>query len=182
MDNCACDVNIKNTKAKLVTILTIPCNFTICLQFERITIYICTMFKFLLKIGVVGLLFASAGCSTNESNVPNVAVNLRLLVSNPDFINLNAVGGYVNLTGGSRGIIVYRYSVDEFRAFDRHCPFNADQGCRVTVNSTDIEAEDIDCCNSKFLILDGSVIEGPANQQLKPYTTSFDGNTLLIYN
>ena len=128
------------------------------------------------------MLLGSAGCNTIDSNVPNVAVNLRLLVSNPDFINLNAVGGYVNLTGGSRGIIVYRFSVDEFRAFDRHCPFNADEGCRVTVNSTDIEAEDDACCGSKFLIIDGSVIEGPANQQLKPYTTSFDGNSLLIYN
>ena len=140
------------------------------------------MSRSILKLGVIVFLVGLISCKTNDSNVPNVAVNLRLLVSNPDFINLNAVGGYVNLTGGSRGIIVYRYSVDEFHAFDRHCPFNADEGCRVTVNSTDIEAEDIDCCHSKFLIIDGSVTEGPANQQLKPYTTSFDGNTLLIYN
>ena len=140
------------------------------------------MFKQVIHILLLIAAIGMSGCNTNDSNIPNVAVNLRITVSNPDFISLNAVGGYVHITGGSKGIIVYRFDVNEFRAFDRHCPYNALDGCRVTVNSTDIEAEDDVCCNSKFLIIDGSVLEGPAALPLKQYQTSFDGNTLLITN
>ena len=140
------------------------------------------MFNRINSILFLLLLIGSAGCNTNDSNIPNVAVNLRLTIANPDFINLNSVGGFVHITGGSKGIIVYRFSVEEFRAFDRHCPYNAIEGCRVTVNSTDIEAEDEVCCNSKFLIVDGGVIGGPAALPLKQYQTSFDGNILQIFN
>lgn len=140
------------------------------------------MFKRIIFILFLPTIIGIAGCNTNDSNIPNVAVNLRLTVSNPDFINLNAVGGYIHITGGSQGIIVYRYDVNEFRAYDRHCPYNAFESCRVTVNSSGIEAEDDVCCNSKFLIIDGSVLEGPAALPLKQYQTSFNGNTLLITN
>ena len=95
---------------------------------------------------------------------------------------LLAVGGWVYITGGSRGIIVYRFSPDEFLAFDRHCTFQVEDGCRTDVDNTNITAVDSDCCGSKFLIVDGAPIDGPANIGLQHYNTQFDGNTLLITN
>jgi Rieske Fe-S protein len=38
------------------------------------------------------------------------------------------------------------------------------------------------CCNSRFSIIDGSVINGPATRPLYQYRTLFDGNALRIYN
>jgi Rieske Fe-S protein len=50
------------------------------------------------------------------------------------------------------------------------------------MDNTDITAVDEECCESKFLIIDGAPIDGPANIGLHQYNTSFDGNTLLIFN
>lgn len=140
------------------------------------------MFKWFLSVVLVIGVLGWSGCTGTNSVIPNVPVNIVLTVSNPQFINLNSVGGYVQITGGSRGIIVYRASIDEFRAFDRHCPFNVDEGCRVSVNSTSIIAVDDLCCGSEFLIVDGSITQGPATFPLKGYATSFDGNNLFISN
>jgi len=102
--------------------------------------------------------------------------------TNPEFINLNAVGGWIYVTGGSRGIIVYKSSNNEFKAYDRHCTYDSGNSCAlVSTEVTNITAKD-DCCGSKFLLSDGSVIQGPANLPLKQYQTSFDGSVLHIFN
>jgi len=118
----------------------------------------------------------------NISGIPYVPVNFQLTVANPDFARLQAIGGWVYITGGSRGIIIYRATPDEFRAYDRHCTFQVLDGCQTTVDNTDVTAVDSDCCSSKFLIIDGAPIDGPANIGLQQYNTQFNGNTLFITN
>jgi nitrite reductase/ring-hydroxylating ferredoxin subunit len=135
----------------------------------------------LILIGFV--LFSSSSCErSNPSGIPYVPVNIQLTVSNPEFVDLQAVGGWVEIGGGSMGIIIYRFSPEEFRAYDRHCTFLVDEYCRVSVDNTQITAHDADCCDSKFLLVDGAPIDGPANIGLHQYNTSFDGNSLLIFN
>ncbi len=120
--------------------------------------------------------------NVNTTGIPYAPVNFQIVVSNPDFVALQAVGGFVSITGGSRGIIIYRASPDEFRAYDRHCTFMPQEGCRVTMDDTDIFAVCTECCDSKFLIVDGSPTEGPAALGLLQYNTSFNGNVLWITN
>jgi nitrite reductase/ring-hydroxylating ferredoxin subunit len=122
-------------------------------------------------------------CKKNtESAIPYVSVNFFIYTSDPDFIDLNAVGGWTYVTGGSRGIIVYRYSNTEFRAYDRHCTYNPSNTCAlVSVDVNNIQASDV-CCGSVFSIVDGSINNGPASFPLKQYQTSFDGNKLHVYN
>lgn len=133
---------------------------------------------------MVGLfVMSSNSCDrSNPSGIPFVPVNFQLVVSNPDFSPLLAVGGHVTIGGGSRGIIVYRFSPEEFRAYDRHCTFQIDENCQVTVDGSGIVAVDNECCDSHFLLVDGAPIEGPANIGLHQYNTAFDGNTLSIFN
>lgn len=132
---------------------------------------------------VLFLIFSSNSCEKGTpSGIPYVPVNYQLTVSNPEFSPLLAVGGWLYIGGGSRGIIVYRATPDEFRAFDRHCTFQVNDNCRVNMDDTDIQAVDEECCESKFLIIDGAPIDGPANIGLHQYNTSYDGNTLLIFN
>lgn len=132
---------------------------------------------------MVTIVISSNSCQKgNQSGIPYVPVNYQLTVSNPEFAPLQAVGGWVYIGGGSKGIIVYRFSPDEFRAYDRHCTFQIEEECRVSVDNTDITAVDTDCCHSKFLLVDGAPIEGPAAIGLQQYNAQYNGNTLLITN
>lgn len=123
-------------------------------------------------------------CKKNkeEGRVPYVPVNIVLNTSDPLFVKLNAPGGWVYVNGGSRGIIIYRLSLDDFRAYDRHCSFQPEDACgKVSVNSSQIMAVD-SCCGSEFVLTDGSVAKSPASRPLTQYLTSYDGNRLLITN
>ena len=133
-------------------------------------------FIFLLTIILVNL-----NCKKQQEVVPNVSVNIYLSASDPNFINLNAVGGSAYITGGARGIIVYRKSSTEFMAYDRNCTYMPTNPCaRVDIDKSTIMATD-SCCGSKFLLTDGTVAKGPATIPLKSYRTDFDGNVLHIY-
>lgn len=128
--------------------------------------------------------FVVSSCTktNNNSGIPLVNVNINVYTNDPEFFNLNPIGGWEYVSGGSRGLIVYRKSDNEFMAFDRHCPYKPSDNCgKVIVDSTDIIAVDT-CCGSQFLLTDGSVLEGPASYGLKQYQTSYDGSVLQIYN
>lgn len=119
---------------------------------------------------------------TNNSVIPYVAVNIDIYPANPQYINLFPIGGWVYLTGGSRGIIVYHFDQDQYYAYDRHCTYQPQNSCgRVKIESDNITATD-SCCGSKFIIVDGSVLQGPAGVPLQQYQTYFDGTTLHITN
>lgn len=138
----------------------------------------------LLKFIIPGLMlmFSLSSCKKENNGIPYVVVDLYVYTTDPNFVNLNAVGGWVYITGGSRGILVYRSSNTDFMAYERHCPFEPDNTCgRVEVDSSNIIIKD-PCCGSEFLITDGLVTKGPASLALTRYQTSFDGSVLHIYN
>ena len=144
---------------------------------KKKTLYTSALFLSLL---VVSLFYA---CKKDQDNgVPAVGVDIYLYTSNPSFIDLNAVGGWTYINGGVRGILVYRKSISEFMAYDRNCTYNSSAACStVYVDNTNIIAVDT-CCNSKFSIVDGTVLQAPAAVPLKAYNTTFDGSVLHIYN
>jgi len=137
----------------------------------------------LFLITLLGTVLCLCGCKRDEDQIPNVYVNFYVNTTDPGFIDLNAVGGWVYVTGGSKGIIIYRKSVNEFMAFDRHCPYQPSDACsRCEVDTSNNLFVFDNCCGSKFLITDGSVQQSPAYVPLKAYYTSFDGLTLHVYN
>ena len=121
-------------------------------------------------------------CDKRNDDIPNVRVDILLYTSQPSFANLNAIGGWTYLNGGVRGIIVYRRNQLEFTALERNCTFDPNVSCAtVFVESNNIAAADT-CCGSRFQLLAGNVLNGPATLGLIQYNTSFDGNALHIYN
>src|SRR4051812_36182646 len=105
------------------------------------------------------------GCKKDKNNststVPIAAVDFNLYVNNPSYVSLNTVGGWVYVTGGVRGIIIYRSTSTEFKAYERNCTYQSGNACAlVSVDATNIIAADT-CCHSKFLLTDGSVSQGP---------------------
>ncbi len=133
---------------------------------------------------VVGaFLLLQSSCEQNNQNIPYVPVNFDLNLNLPSYNSLNYPGEHLILQGGSKGIVVYRYTTDEFVVLDRHSTFDVTQGCNVTVESDGITlSDDNDCSNSKWLILDGSVMQGPATLSLHRYRTNWNPPILQVYN
>jgi nitrite reductase/ring-hydroxylating ferredoxin subunit len=122
-------------------------------------------------------------CKDDENNnIPLVEVNFSINIDNPEYIDLKTVGGWVEVSGGSRGIILYRANQDEIKAYDRHCTFQPSSTCAlVSVDINNITASD-QCCGSTFSIVNGSVTNPPASVSLKNYGTRLDGNVLFVFN
>lgn len=137
------------------------------------------------KILIVGILLTVflSNCkkASNTSEIPYVRVYFRITLADPQFNKLNAPGGFVYVTGGSRGIILYRASLDEIVALDRHCTYRVGDYCRVAVNASQVVAAD-SCCGSEFVLTDGSVIKGPAGYSLQRYQAVFDGSGVTVSN
>jgi hypothetical protein len=131
-------------------------------------------------------IFFFQGCKKVKNvPVPNVPVEVIINLTLPSYAPLINVGGWCYVTGGSRGIVVYRRSLDEFVAFDRHSSATPNESSCVNpiIVSTTNALELIDECSSaKFSLYDGSAITG-SDFGLRQYQTFFDGNSSLrIYN
>lgn len=122
-------------------------------------------------------------CQDEENNnIPLVEVNFQYNINNPDYVDLQVVGGWVEVFGGSRGIILYRVSETEIKAYDRHCTFDPSNTCGlVSVDPTNTTATDA-CCGSSFLLINGSVAQPPATVPLKSYTAIFNDPILTVTN
>jgi len=122
------------------------------------------------------------GCKNQYEGIPNVNVNVFINIQNPQYQNLSGMGSWAYIEGGSKGIIVFNLDNDNFLAYERHCPYQPENTCsKISVDETNLFAVDT-CCSSKYQLIDGSVIDGPATLPLKRYNTSFDGNIVNIWN
>ncbi|MDZ7774787.1 MAG: hypothetical protein U5L09_03800 [Bacteroidales bacterium] len=70
------------------------------------------------------------GCSDYQQckRIETGPVDITIYPNSTEFQELNVVNGYVHLTSRppSKGIIVYRYSQDQFKAYERSCPHAPD--------------------------------------------------------
>ena len=134
---------------------------------------------------LLAILFAP-GCKKERNvDVPLVNVDITINVNLPAYNALAVTGGWLYINGGSEGLIVYRKDADEFTALDRHCTYHPEDLCRVYVDDSQVIARDTvstDHCGSAFLLMDGSVVQGPAALGLKQYHTTFNGTSLRIFN
>ena len=132
-----------------------------------------------------GLLLLSSKCNNqNQHPVPFVPVDITIDMQLPSYSNLQGVGGWTYLNGGSRGIIVYRKAIDEFVAFDRHAPSDPEGSCPIALypdNQNFLQFID-SCNNAVFSLYDGSPVSNSIFG-LRQYATQFNGNNLLrVYN
>lgn len=139
----------------------------------------------LLLVICFGLLLLSSKCNNqNQHPVPFVPVDVTIDMQLPSYSNLQGVGGWTYLNGGSRGIIVYRKAIDEFVAFDRHAPSDPEGSCPIALYPDDQNfLQLIDSCNNAvFSLYDGSPVSNSIFG-LRQYATQFNGNNLLrVYN
>jgi nitrite reductase/ring-hydroxylating ferredoxin subunit len=137
-----------------------------------------------LTLFILLLVFLQPQCKKDSqpNEIPIVAVNIAIDPNSTEYIRLNSINGWEYLTGGYRGIIVFRSSTNGFMAFERACPYDWNSTTtRLLVDSSGITTY-CPSCKSKFILLDGSPYGGPSPYPMKQYQTTYNGATLYIYN
>ncbi len=134
--------------------------------------------RYFIPLLLVCVLTALAGCDKDrEHPVPYVHVQFDFNIIH---YNLNSVGSSHQFSqhesGGYRGIVVYRLSMDEFKAYDRACPCDPHH-CTVSISADNPVLVTDPCCGSTFLLMDGSLVEGDAQFPLKEYRALFNPGT-----
>lgn len=137
---------------------------------------------------LVFLLVNTSSCKKDEEYVPIYHVNFKIFIDQPQYANLHAPGNSMilnnNVIGENNtphGIIVYRLSMDEFKAYERTCTYEPEKGCLVQIDSSGITAT-CPCCKSEYLLIDGYPTDGKAELPLWEYRTIFNGQELFVYN
>ena len=105
--------------------------------------------------------------NNNNNNSGEVVVDL----TSSAFADLGSVGGYAY----KGDIIIIRSGESQYVALSK---IWTHQGCTVLYNAAD---NDLPCpCHGSLYSISGSVINGPAPNSLKKYSTKIDGNNLII--
>ncbi len=130
----------------------------------------------------LGIMFFSSCGKENFHPVPNVMVDIRINIENPSYAALNTVGNSVSVSGGYRGIIIYRVGLNEFTAFDRSCPHHPWEQCAVVNGQLGQPFAKCDCCQTTYQLLDGSKFSGPSLFPLRAYRVTFLHPFLSINN
>ena len=128
--------------------------------------------------------FFSCNDNSNEFNtiLPERPVNQTVFLNNPEFINLQVVGGWAYTSGGISGIIIYHSGINTFVAYERSAPHLTPQACSqmAVKNSLTMECA---CDDSVFSILNGAPMTDGVNYAAKQYRVLNTGpNTLQITN
>ncbi|MEO8150624.1 MAG: hypothetical protein ABI723_23535 [Bacteroidia bacterium] len=131
-----------------------------------------------------------SSCKKGNQVIDQVPVDTYVYLNQPLYVNLNVINGWVYISGGVKGIIVY-HGIDGYKAYDRSCTYDPKTACNpsIYVSSDNITCIDscctgTACCGSKFIISDGGPISGPATIALVQYQTQLnsDGSQLHIFN
>lgn len=114
--------------------------------------------------------------------LPVVSVNQTIFLNDPEYINLQVVGGWAYSSGGISGIIIYHYSTNSYIAFERSAPHLSAQYCsKMTVKNGIIMF--CSCDDSEFNILNGAPLTDGIEYSARQYRVSLvNSSTLQITN
>ena len=130
----------------------------------------------------VAISVVSCNSKPYNPNTPDANIDFTIYPNSLEYHELNIVGGwmYVSAQLPSYGIIIYRYNLEEFKAYERKAPNNP-YACENNRLIVDFPFVMDTCIDYKYSILDGSIIEG-TGYNLIEYFTQFDGSALRVYN
>ncbi|RPD96019.1 hypothetical protein EGM88_11170 [Aureibaculum marinum] len=124
------------------------------------------------------------GCSDTESYnnpyLPDVAVNQTVYLNNPSNNDLLFDGGYVEISGGIKGIVVYHGASDIFYAYDLACPNSEPNSCvKMTVDGLNMICS---CDDTQYALALGGTPQNGGKYGAKEYKVINNGQSLLITN
>ncbi|MBK5278247.1 MAG: hypothetical protein JJE09_05220 [Bacteroidia bacterium] len=131
----------------------------------------------------ISILLVMVACQPDLSDDPIPYIPFNEIIINlsfPEYATLRTDGGYKEVNGGVRGIIVYRVNATSYNAFERNCSFHPNDACAtVNIHSSSLYMTD-PCCGSTFDFSDGNPSGGVAWRPLRKYRTQLTGTTLSI--
>ena len=138
---------------------------------------------------IVGVVILQS-CGKKDEVVPNVRFKVYIDLTQPQYSgNVFSVNTLVNdpisgvtMQAGISGIIVYNVGANRYNVFERYCPHDKDNKCKVSLAQDDSERSVCNCCKTEYLNMTGEVIEGASKYGLKQYRASREGNYLIISN
>ncbi|MBC7388900.1 MAG: hypothetical protein H7329_06805 [Opitutaceae bacterium] len=138
---------------------------------------------------LIVLTFFYVSCKKKKSDDPaNVIctyvptyIDTVVNITDIKLMSLKTVG-YAYVKASNRGIIIYKVSDTEYRAFDRASSYKmAEVGCQLKVDPSVFFMRDT--CSGSAFDFNGNVIKEPAICPLLQYSTSFiDGERIRIYH
>lgn len=133
-----------------------------------------------IRIFLLLVLLIAVSCKKNRNHpVPSIPFDIAINISLPSYTELQSVGGWTTVNGGSKGIIIYRKSYDEFVSFDLHSPANEGQ-CEkplITDPNNFLQLND-ECSGATFSLFDGSPMTG-SELGLRQYQATWDGSYVV---
>ncbi len=146
----------------------------------------CEKIKTVKKLLALLLLLTLSSCNDNGGEfrdlLPKVPINKTIFLNNPEFIDLQVVGGWAYSTGGISGIIIYHYGINTYLAFERSAPHLSPQACSRMVVTNGLTME-CGCDDSVFNILNGAPLSDGVNYSARQYRVLNTGpSTLQITN
>lgn|SRR5690554_3409270 len=126
-------------------------------------------------------------CTKNKQHpVPYYSFDVNINLNLPSYTDLQGVGGWAYVSGvGSKGVIVYRQSMQYFVAFDRHSPAEGSFDCETGLipDESNFLVLNDPCSNAQFSLYDGSIIGGDTKWGLRGYAVEYSGGQYLrIFN
>ena len=90
-----------------------------------------TLLNRVLFCAIVPVICLQSRCNEQQQYIPYVPVDFSVNVNLPAYIDLSVPSGHILVNGGSQGIVLYRYTLDQFVALDRHATADIPSNCQV---------------------------------------------------
>lgn len=134
------------------------------------------------KLVLLGCLLLAVSCDRCKNNqlLPVINFSYTININEPDYFDLSVVTGFLYFDAGNVKLIIYRNAVDEFMVYDARSTYNPSDPCICRVSDDHVFIED-PCSDSKWLLTDGSIANGPAGQSLIVYDYAFDPATGVLH-
>ena len=136
--------------------------------------------KYIFIIFFAAFFFIS--CGKNSDPIPNVSVNFERPITDPGLQGLSIIGGSVTVAGyGVAGLILYHEFDGSYAAYDRCSSYQPEKRSAVTLDSDGFTVTD-PLSGSKFSLVDGTPVKGPATEALKSYSASVINYEIFVSN
>jgi hypothetical protein len=131
---------------------------------------------------IFGFLLFNVSCDRCKNNqlLPVINFSYTININEPDYFDLSVITGFLYFDAGNVKLIIYRSALDEFKVYDARSTYNPTDPCICRVSDDHVFIED-PCSESKWLLSDGSLNNGPAAQSLLTYDYTFDPATGVLH-
>lgn len=141
----------------------------------------------------IALIIILVGCGKKDNPVPLTSINYVIynVESDSRYSNLRVSGGSEYLKAGNicvgyncNGVVLYRMKTtdetDDFRAYDRTCPYEAND-CSMVIDEHWSYILRCPQCGSEFNMEGGFMEKGPAYYPLREFDCDFYNGDLRLY-